>query len=91
MQIQSMDQGQLMIVTALGGSREVRARLTDLGFTPGTPVGILSRSYESIIVKVRGSRIMLNNLLASAIYVEQGRDEGGVYSGKYQSQYCLGR
>ncbi len=87
----SADQGQLMLVTALGGSKEVRARLTDLGFTPGTPVCVLSRSHESIIVKIRGSRIMLNNLLASNIKVEQGREEGGFYSGKYQSQYCFGR
>lgn len=89
--MQSANQGQLMIVTALGGSKEVRARLTDLGFTPGTPVCVLSRSHESIIVKVRGSRIMLNNLLASNIKVEQGREEGGFYSGKYQSEYCFGR
>ena len=91
MQMQSVDQGQLMIVTALGGSREVRTRLTDLGFTPGTPICIINRSQDSVIIKVRGSRIMLNNALASAIKVEQGQDEGGFYRGKYQSQYCFGR
>ncbi|HWR08923.1 FeoA family protein [Sporomusa sp.] len=61
---------QLMIVTALGGPREVRSRLTDLGFTPGTPVCVLSRTNESVIVKVRGSRIMLNNSLACNIAVK---------------------
>lgn len=89
--MQSAEQGQLMLVTALGGPKEVRTRLTDLGFTPGTPVCVLSRSHDSIIVKVRGSRIMLNNLLASNISVEQGRQEGGLFSGKYPSKYCFSR
>ena len=91
MQIDTVDQGQLMIVTALGGPREVRVRLTDLGFTPGTPICVLSRSHESVIVKVRGGRIMLNNHLAANIEVEQGQEKGGLYSGKFQSKYCFGR
>lgn len=70
MPLHNMDTSQLMIVAALGGTREVRARLTDLGFTPGTPVAVLSRSHESVIVKVRGSRIMLNNSLACNIKVK---------------------
>ena len=89
--MQSANQGQLMRVTALGGPKDIRARLTDLGFTPGTPVCVISRSQESVIVKVRGSRIMLNNLLAANIKVQQGREEGGFFSGKYPSKYCFGR
>lgn len=84
-------QGQLMLVSAIGGSKEVRARLTDLGFTPGTPVCVLSKSHDSIIVKVRGSRIMVNNQLAANIKIAQPRQEGGRYHGTYTSQYCFSR
>lgn len=91
MQMNAAGQGQLMIVTSLGGPREVRVRLTDLGFTPGTPICVLSRSQESIIVKVRGGRIMLNKLLAASIEVEQGQEKGGLYSDKFPSKYCFGR
>lgn len=70
MLIHCADLSQQLTVTTLEGSREVQECLADLGFTPGTPVSVVSRNKNSVIIKVRNSHIMLNNTLASSIKVQ---------------------
>lgn len=57
-------------VVRIDGPHDIRMRLTDLGFTTATPVCVVSRNGQSILVQVRGSRIMLNNVLAGYINVQ---------------------
>lgn len=78
MQIDHVKSRQLMIVIALDGSKEMRRRLTDLGFTPGTPVCVISRTCKSIIVKLKGKYIMLSKQMAYTVKVEQGREKRGL-------------
>ncbi|WP_143122557.1 FeoA family protein [Sporomusa acidovorans] len=50
-----------------------------MGFTPGTPVCVISRTCESIIVKLKGRYIMLSKQMAYTVKVEQGREREGFH------------
>lgn len=57
------------IVIAVTGEGDVRRRLEELGFVPGTKVKVLSRAGDGVIVDVRGSRVAIDSRLADCIVV----------------------
>ena len=63
------DPGQENIVKKIGGSPDVKRHLSDLGFTPGGSVTLISILNGNIIVKVKESRIALSEDLARKVFV----------------------
>ena len=63
------DPGQENKVNKIGGSPDVKRHLSDLGFTPGGAVTLISILNGNIIVKVKESRIALSEDLAKKVFV----------------------
>jgi len=63
------DPGTELIVKKVGGSPEVKQHLADLGFNVGGTVTLLSVLNGNIIVKVKESRLAINEDLARKIMV----------------------
>ena len=63
------EQGTPMIVKKIGGSPEVKKRLEDLGFNVGGEVSIVTSLGGNLIVKVKESRVAVNDELARKIMV----------------------
>ena len=61
--------GENQIIKRIGGSPEVKKHLEDLGFNVGGEVSVISTLGENLIVKVKESRIALNDDLARKIMV----------------------
>lgn len=64
------NEGRALQVVHVDGTAPIRTRLTELGFTPGVKVCVISKNNECVIVKVRDSRIMLNCLMACRVNVQ---------------------
>ena len=58
-----------LIIRKIGGSPEVRLHLENLGFNVGGSIMVVSELNGNIIVKVKESRIALDNELARKIMV----------------------
>ena len=63
------DTGSENIVRKVGGSAEVKQHLADLGFNVGTPVMVVAAMGGNVIVKVKESRVAINEDLARKIMV----------------------
>ena len=63
------DPGEELTVKRIGGSAEIKQHLEDLGFTAGSTVYVVNRLGGSIIVKVKESRIAINDEMARRIMV----------------------
>ncbi len=63
------NQGEEIIIKKIGGSPEVKKHLEDLGFCVGSPVTVINRLGGNVIVKVKESRIAINEDLARRIMV----------------------
>ena len=63
------DVGQAQIIKRIGGSPEVKKHLEDLGFTVGGEVSVVSSLGGNVIVKVKESRVAINDELARRIMV----------------------
>ena len=63
------DIGQPRIIRKIGGLPEVKKHLADLGFNVGGEVSIVSMLGGNVIVKVKESRVALNEDLARKIMV----------------------
>ena len=63
------DIGEPQIVKKIGGSLEVKKHLTDLGFTVGGEVCLVSILGGNVIVKVKESRVAVSDELARKIMV----------------------
>ncbi len=63
------EQGRSMIVKKIGGSPEVKKHLEDLGFNVGGEVSIVTSLGGNLIVKVKESRVAVNDELARKIMV----------------------
>ncbi|MCR5521777.1 MAG: ferrous iron transport protein A [Lachnospiraceae bacterium] len=61
--------GDSQIIKKIGGNPEVKKHLEDLGFNVGGEVSVISALGENLIVKVKESRIALNDDLARRIMV----------------------
>ncbi len=63
------NQGEEIIIKKIGGSPEVKKHLEDLGFCVGSSVTVINRLGGNVIVKVKESRIAINEDLARRIMV----------------------
>ncbi len=63
------DPGEENIIKKVSGSPEIRRHLEDLGFTPGGSVSIISSIGGNVIVKVKESRIALDEALARRVMI----------------------
>lgn len=63
------DAGEELTVKRIGGSAEVKQHLEDLGFTAGSTVYIVNKLGGNIIVRVKESRIAINDEMARRIMV----------------------
>ena len=63
------DSGEEQIIKKIGGSEEVRHHLANLGFTVGGTVTVLNSLGGNVIVKVKESRIAINEEMARKIMV----------------------
>ena len=61
--------GEEAIIHKIGGSPEVRQHLENLGFSVGSSVQVINSLNGSVIVKVKESRIAINDDLARRIMV----------------------
>ena len=61
--------GEEAIVKKVGGNSEIKRHLENLGFTPGGSVTLISTIGGNIIVKVKESRIALNEEMARKVMV----------------------
>ena len=61
--------GDSQIIKKIGGNPEVKKHLEDLGFNVGGEVSVINTLGENLIVKVKESRIALNDDLARKIMV----------------------
>lgn len=63
------DKDKPQIIKKIGGSEEVKRHLENLGFTVGGTVTIINSLGGNIIVKVKESRIAINEEMARKIMV----------------------
>ncbi len=61
--------GKENTIKRIGGSPEVKRHLEDMGFTPGGSVMLISVVGGNAIVKVKESRIALDEALAKRVMV----------------------
>ena len=63
------DVGQPQIIKKIGGNQEVRQHLETLGFNVGGEVLVVSTLAGNLIVKVKESRVAVDEALARKIMV----------------------
>lgn len=63
------DVGSELVVRKVGGSPEIKKHLEDLGFTTGSAVMLVQKLGGNVIVKVKESRIAINDEMARRIMV----------------------
>ena len=63
------DAGEEQIIKKIGGSDEVKHHLENLGFTVGSTVTVVNSLAGNIIVKVKESRVAINEEMARKIMV----------------------
>ena len=61
--------GEEQIIKKIGGSPEIKLHLESLGFTVGGTVTVVSSLGGNVIVKVKESRIAINDEMARRIMV----------------------
>ena len=61
--------GENNLIRHIGGTPEVKHHLEDLGFVVGANVTIISRVGGNVIVKVKESRLAIDERLAQRILV----------------------
>jgi len=63
------DDGSDVTVKRISGTPEVKKHLENLGFVPGSSISIINRTGGNMIVKVKESRIAINEDMAKKIMV----------------------
>ena len=63
------ERGEENIIRKIGGSPEIKKHLEDLGFVVGGSVSLITALNGNVIVKVKESRIAINEALARRIMV----------------------
>ena len=61
--------GEESIIKRIGGHEEVKRHLENLGFTPGGKVTLISSIGGNVIVKVKESRVALDEKLAGKVMI----------------------
>ena len=65
------DSNEELIIRKVSGTPEVKKHLENLGFVPGSGITVMNRVAGNLIVKVKESRIALNEDMARKIMVER--------------------
>ena len=63
------ESGEENIIKKVGGNAEVKRHLEDLGFVAGGTVTLISALGDNVIVKVKESRVALNEAMARKIMI----------------------
>ncbi len=63
------DAGNEQVIKKIGGSDEVKHHLENLGFTVGATVTVVNSLAGNVIVKVKESRVAINEEMARKIMV----------------------
>lgn len=63
------DDGAVNVIRSIGGTEEVRRHLNDLGFVVGGTVQIVSRTGNNLIVRVKESRVAIDERMAGKIMI----------------------
>ncbi len=63
------DIGEENTVKKIGGTPEIKKHLEDLGFTVGASVTVVSSLGGNVIVKVKESRVAINDEMARKIMI----------------------
>jgi len=63
------DAGNEQVIKKIGGSNEVKHHLENLGFTVGATVTVVNSLAGNVIVKVKESRVAINEEMARKIMV----------------------
>ena len=61
--------GEEHIIKKIGGNDEVKHHLGNLGFTAGTSVTVVNSLSGNLIVKVKDSRVAINEDMARRIMI----------------------
>ena len=61
--------GEELIVKKIGGTPEVKRHLENLGFTPGGTISLVNVFGKNVIVKVKESRVALNEEMTRKVMV----------------------
>ena len=61
--------GEENMIKKVGGSRELKKHLEDMGFVPGGRVTVISAIAGSLIVRVKDSRVAISKEMAGKIMV----------------------
>ena len=61
--------GEETLIRRIGGSPEVKQHLENLGFVAGTPVTVIAAINGNMIVKVRETRVAIDDELARRIMI----------------------
>ena len=61
--------GEESMIRRVGGSPALRKHLEDLGFTAGTTVRVVAALGGNLIVKVKESRVAINEEMARRILI----------------------
>ena len=69
MPIMMTQAGDTVTVAKITGESSVRQRLSELGFTEGTPVDIVQAHKGDMIVRIRNSTLALTREMAAKIMV----------------------
>lgn len=63
------DRNEDLVISRIGGSKDVKAHLEDMGLVPGTPIRIINELSGNFIVIVRETRLAISKEMASKIFV----------------------
>ena len=61
--------GEATVIRRISGNPEVRKHLADLGFVVGSSVTVISSLNGNVIVKVKESRVAINDEMARKIMI----------------------
>ena len=61
--------GEESVIRRVGGSPEVKKHLENLGFVPGSTATVITSTNGNVIVKVKGSRVAIDEEMARKIMI----------------------
>ena len=61
--------GEECVIRRIGGSKEVRKHLENLGFVPGGSVSVITAMDGNVIVRVKEARVAISDEMACKIMI----------------------
>mgnify|MGYP002604490536 FL=1 len=62
-------EGEVTSIKRVGGKKEVRRHLENMGFVPGTNVTVISVNNGNVIVNVKDARVAISKEMANKIMI----------------------